>query len=290
MITRRSFIQQTALIGAGAMVSPAFASARPFKKIGLQLYSLRDDIAKDVKGVIVKVAKDGYGDVETFDYTTVKKYWGLAPKEFSALLKDNGLVSTSGHYGMEQLIKTGKYDDLKTYLEAANIVGQKNIVLPHLAPALRSTSDQYKEIANKLNKAAVVCKSAGVNLSYHNHNFEFDKLPDGMIGYDILLKNTDPSFKFEMDLYWVVRAGHDPISLFHKYPGKFVMWHVKDMSKNNPALQTEVGNGRINFKEIFANAKLAGVERFFMEQEDNYVPDTFGSVAKSAAYIRKELM
>lgn len=290
MINRRDFIKQSALISAGALIAPKFVLAKPFNKIGLQLYTLRDEIVKDVKGVIGKVAKCGYGDVETYDYNRKTKFWGLSASDFSKLLKDNGLVSTSGHYGMEQLITTGKYDDIKFYLEGANIVGQKYIVLPHLAPELVKTSDQYKGIADKLNKAAEVCKSAGVHLSYHNHNFEFDKLPDGQLGYDILLKNTDPSFKFEMDLYWVVRAGHDPVQLFSQHPGRFVMWHVKDMSRNNPDMQTEVGKGKINFENIFAHAKQAGVERFFMEQENNYHPDIFGSIAQSEAYIKQNLM
>lgn len=291
MINRRNFIQQSALLSAGLLIAPPFASAKTFKKTGLQLYTLRSEIVKDVKGVIKKIAADGYNDVETYDYSVKNKFWGLDPKEFGTLLKDNDIESSSGHYGMEMLITSGKYDDLKTYIEAANIVGQKYIVLPHLAPALRASSDQYKDIADKINKAAEMCKGAGLNFSYHNHDFEFDKLPDGLVGYDILLKNTDSKLvKFEMDLYWAVRGGRNPIDLFHEYPGRFVMVHIKDMSKNDPKLETEIGKGTINFKEILANAKLAGITAFFMEQENNYSPDVFGSVAESALYIKKELM
>lgn len=291
MTTRRSFLQQTALLGVGALISPAcFSMKKPFNQIGIQLYTLREEIEANVKKVIVHLGKSGYNDVETYGYSTENKYWGLDPRSFKMLLEDNGLVSSSGHYDLEQLIKTGKYDTLKSHLEAANILGQKNIVLPYLAPELRSSSDQYKEIANKLNKASEVCKSAGVTLSYHNHDFEFEKLADGTTGFDVLLKNTDPAFKFEMDIYWVVRAGQDPISLFKKYPGRFSMWHVKDMSKNNPEMETEIGKGTINFKDIFDHAKLAGAERFFVEQENNYVPDPFGSVAQSADYVKRKLM
>jgi sugar phosphate isomerase/epimerase len=258
--------------------------------MGIQLYTLRGQILKDVRGVIAAVAKAGYNDTETYDYNLKNKFFGLAPQEFSNLLKDNGLTSTSGHYGMEQLITKGSFEDLKTYIEAAKIVGQDYIVLPHLAAPLRSTSDQYKAIADKVNKAAELCEASGIHFGYHNHDFEFQKLADGGVGYEILLKNTDPLVKFELDLYWAVRAGRNPLTLFRENPGRFVMWHVKDMSKNDPKVQTEVGKGSINFQEIFAQAKLAGTKRFFVEHENNYVPDPLRSIVTSAAYVKSSLM
>jgi len=291
MTTRRSFIQQASLLGAGALLSPSLASAKPFKKIGIQLYSLRQVINKDVSGVITKVAQYGYKDVETYSYSLKNKYFGLEPKAFSALLKNHGLVSSSGHYGMDQLLKDGNYDELKTYIDAAGTIGSTYVTMPYMNADVRSTSDQYKSIADKMNKAGEMCKAAGLKFAYHNHDFEFDKLSDGSVGYDILLKNTDPALvNFELDLYWAVRAGRDPLTLFAEHPGRFVMWHVKDMKKGDPKMQTEVGNGSINFSKIFAAAKQSGVKSFFMEQEDNYVPDLFGSVAQSARYIKRNLM
>lgn len=294
MINRRSFLQQTAILSAGVLFSScrtAMASSKPFNKMGIQLYTLRGEILKEPRGVIAAVARAGYDDTETYDYNLKNKFFGLTPAEFSQLLKDNGLTTSSGHYGMEQLITKGSFEDLKTYIDAAKIVGQEYIILPHLAPALRSTSDQWKAIADKCNKAGELCKASGLQFGYHNHDFEFQKLADGGVGYDILLKNTDPNLvNFELDLYWAVRAGHDPITLFKENPGRFVMWHVKDMSKGDPKVQTEVGKGSINFKEIFANAKLAGTKRFFVEHENNYVPNPLGSIVTSASYVRSNLM
>jgi sugar phosphate isomerase/epimerase len=293
MTTRRSFLKQSALVGAGAMLSPAFASAaaKPFSRIGLQLYSLRADLPKDVRGVIGKIAKAGYTDVETYGYSLKDKFWGLTPKEFTKLLKDNGMINSSGHYGVEQLVTTGSMEDIKSYIDAAKIMESKYIVAPYLNAEVRKTADQWKGIADKLNKAGELCKSSGLRMAYHNHNFEFDKLADGSMGYDILLQQTDPKLvSFEMDLYWVVRAGHDPIKLFKEHPGRFVMWHVKDMNKTDPTEQTQVGDGRIDFKSIFAQAKLSGVKSFFVEQEDHYVPNPVGAVATSAAFLKKNLM
>lgn len=289
MITRRKFIQQTAIIGTGIMLSPSLVLSKPAKKIGLQLYTLREIIGKNVNGVIEQVAQAGYDYVETYGYTKESKYWGLSPKAFSSLLKDNDLTTPSGHYGMDLFLSTGKDEELKSYIEAANIVGHTYITVPFLGANIRQKSDDYKKIADKLNKAGEICKKAGLGLAYHNHDFEFKQL-DKEMGYNIFLKETDPSLvKFELDLYWVVRAGHNPITLFKENPGRFVMWHVKDMDKKDPKMNTEVGNGSVDFKTIYAHAKLSGVKYMFVEQENNYVPDLIGSITKSQYYIKEHL-
>lgn len=290
MNSRRTFIKQTGLLAAGALLAPSLAFKPAKKTVGIQLYTLRDQLPKDVKGVIRKVAEAGYKEVETYGYSIKDKFWGLDPKAFKSLLNENGLKAPSGHYGMDNFFLTGNSDELKTYIEAANIVGGSYITVPWLGEELRKDIDGFKNVAEKLNKAAELCKASGLKLAYHNHDFEFKPHGD-QIGYEVMLKQTDPKLvHFEMDLYWVVRSGNNPVKLFEENPGRFPMWHVKDMDKANPALNTEVGNGSIDFKEIFKHTKLSGLKHAFLEQENNYVPDPFESIVKSYKHISSQLM
>ena len=254
MNSRRDFIKLAGLAAAGAAIAPSFAFAAPAKIVGLQLYSLRAQLPTDVQGTIAKVAKAGYKEVETYGYSLKDKYWGLDPKAFKDLLNANGLTAPSGHYGMDKFLGTGEADELKSYIEAANIIGSSYIVVPYLGDALRKNEDDWKKIAVRLNEASAICKAAGLKLGYHNHNFEFTKI-GATTGYDILLKGTDPdAVQFEMDLYWVVRSGNDPVKLFTEYPGRFPMWHVKDMDKVDNTINTEVGTGTIDFKTLNCGA------------------------------------
>lgn len=289
MTSRRNFIKLSSLAAAGLLISPSFACTPAKKRVGIQLYSLREELPKDVKGVIKRVADAGFNEVETFGYSTENKFWGLSPKDFNSLLKDNGLQAPSGHYGMDKYFTDGSTDELNAYIEAANTVGAEFITVPYLGDALRSDIDGFKSVASKLNKAGEICKAAGLKIAYHNHDFEF-KDHNGTNGYQILLTETDPNLvKFELDLYWVVRSGHDAQKLFSENPGRFPMWHVKDMDKTNQALNTEVGAGSINFKKIFASAKQAGLEHPFLEQE-NFAKDPYQSIQQSYDYISKELV
>ncbi len=268
---------------------PSELLAKPTQKVGIQLYTLRDQISKDVKGVIDKVAKAGYAEVETYGYSLQNKFWGLEPKAFYQLLKANKLTAPSGHFGFDDYIGAGKDDDLKTYIEAAKAIDMKYIVVPYLGDKLRQSASDYQRIAQRLNTAAEACKKAGLVLAYHNHDFEFAK-HGNTTGYDILLKETDKDLvQFELDLYWVVRAGLEPVDMFKANPGRFVMWHVKDMDKANPKLNTEVGSGTVNFKKIFSQASLSGVKHIFVEQE-NFAMDPFKSINQSFGYVKKNLL
>jgi sugar phosphate isomerase/epimerase len=175
-------------------------------------------------------------------------------------------------------------------IDAALTVGHKYIVIPHLDESIRKSLDDYKLVAERVNKAALLCKKNNIKLAYHNHDFEFTKLEGNTCGYDILLNECDKDLvDLEMDLFWVVTAGFDPIELFKKHPGRFKMWHVKDMDKSDPKKQTEVGSGSINFKQIFANAKLSGLEYFFVEQENLPVPGD-EKIKKSIQYLKKNIL
>jgi sugar phosphate isomerase/epimerase len=292
MHSRRSFIKQASIASAGILLFPSLGSiagSARAKKVGIQLYTLRDLLPKDVKGVIGQVAAAGYKEVETYGYSQQSGFWGLSPKEFRSLLKQHKLTATSGHVSIDGFIKTGNTDDLKTNIEALKTIGAIYLVVPWLGEDLRNSADDYKKIAQKLNQAAELCQASGLHLAYHNHDFEFTKYGD-TTGYDILLQQTSPKLvKFELDLYWAVRSGNKPVELFEKHPGRFPLWHVKDMDKTNPDLNTEVGKGSINYKEIFAKKATAGMQHFFVEHENNYKPDELGSIKESIIYIQKNL-
>ncbi|GAC1383034.1 MAG: hypothetical protein NVSMB30_30610 [Hymenobacter sp.] len=222
MNQRRNFLKQAGLLSALSLLRPGALLARPSTlKVGLQLYTLRDYIGKDVKGVLAKVAHAGYNEVETFGYSPQSHFWGLTPKEFKATLAGYGLTTSSGHYEMSSFFGEGNSDALKAYLEAAATCGQTYIVVPHLDEKLRKTPDDFKAIAEKVNQAGEMCKAAGLRLAYHNHDFEFKPVA-GTTLYDVLLRETQPSLvDFELDLYWVVRAGQDPIKLIEAHPKRF---------------------------------------------------------------------
>lgn len=293
MNSRRSFIKQTGLLVAGATLLPSLPSLAfaPAKRLaGLQLYSLRDLLPKDVKGVIAAVAEAGYGEVETYGYSKKDGFWGLAAKDFADLLKQHNLKAPSGHYDMDRYIETGNSDILKSYIEAANIVGAEYVTVPYLGDHLRKDLDGFKKVAARLNEGGALCKAAGLRLAYHNHDFEFKKFGD-TTGYEVMLKETDKKLvDFEMDLYWVVRSGNDPLKLIASHPKRFTMWHVKDMDKANHNLNTEVGKGAIDFKAIFAKAKESDAKHFFVEHETNYQPTELGSIKTSCDYMKANLL
>jgi len=291
MLSRRSFILNSSMAAAAALLVPSFACLAADKKsVGLQLYSLRDELPKDVRGTIAKVAKAGFKEVETYGFSIKDQFWGLTPAEFKKLLDDNGLKSPSGHFSLGSYLTDGNTEELKAAIAAAKVLGSEYVTIPWLDESIRKNAEDYKKIAVKINEAGKLAKEAGIRLAYHNHNFEFEKQGD-TTGYEILLKETDKNLvDFELDLYWVVRSGNDPIKLFKENPGRFTMWHVKDMDKTDPALNAEVGTGSINFKPIFADAKLSGMKHFFVEHETNYKPNPIESVAASCAYIKKEII
>ena len=279
-ITRRRFIQQTSLLSAG-LFFPYDEYFKLNKNVGVQLYTLRDQISKDPRGIIQKVAGIGFKEVESFGYNN-GKYFGLTSKEFADLLSQNNLSHPSGHYGL------GNMPTWDKAIEDAVIAGQKYMVIAYLVEDDRKSIDDYKKHAANFNVAGEKCKKAGIQFAYHNHDFEFINM-NGQTGMDILLKETDPSLvQFEMDIYWVAKADHDPIQLFKKNKKRFPLWHVKDMDKTEKKSFTEVGNGIINYKKVFECAKESGMTHFFVEQDVS--PDPLASIQKSFQYIQSSLI
>lgn len=321
MNTRREFLQLAGLATAGALLQPSGIFGMPAalpQSVGLQLFTLRDELAKDVKGTIQKIAAIGYGNVETFyGYSgpnAAAQFWGLDAKGLKKLLTDNNLTSYSGHYQLNDYLTpgNGKADALHAQVAVAAEAGQQYFVVPVPPFQLidKLTSSDYQFIAQQLNKAGEICKKAGLQLAYHNHFWEFKTQPDGKKGYDIMLDETDKKLvNFEMDLFWIKKAGYEPLDYFNKYPGRFTMWHVKDMDKAASApipadtlnhgnfmsvaqsvKFAEVGTGSINFSSIFAEAKTAGLKHFFVEQDGIYMADKFESIKQSLQYIKNNLL
>lgn len=296
MPNRRTFLQQAGLASTGLLLRPKGLFA-PQPLIGLQLYTVRDQIAKDPDATLGKVAEIGYNSVELMGYGN-GKFFGQTPAQFSALIKKHGLKTPSGHYGMGNFLAKGDMADLKDNISAAATMGHKYIVIPWLDDNLRTSLDDYKKLAGRFNIAGTEAKKSDLKLAYHNHDFEFKDWGGGQTGIGILLKDTDPSLvSFEMDMYWVTRAGHDPIQLINAHPGRFKMWHIKDMSQKEPAAYTvggqqyftHVGAGIIDFKKIFRYKEKSGMQYFFVEQDETSEP-VYEAIAKSYKYVKTNLV
>jgi sugar phosphate isomerase/epimerase len=288
---RRTFLKQTGLVTSFAFLHPPVLFKEKFK-LGLQLYTIRDAIAKDVRKALKQIESFGYEEVETYGFN--KGYWGMESKVAKQLLDDNNLSTSAGHYDFDKfLLHNASADDMKRYVDTcitgAHTLKQQYIIWHWLDPQLR-TIEKFKLVAETLNKVGEQVKKSGLQLAYHNHDFEFVQ-HKGQIGYDIILNETDASLvKLEMDLYWVTNASKlKPRDWFMKQPGRYVSWHIKDMAKTNRDLHTTIGDGTINFNSILSDAKLAGVKHIFVEQGNNYIPDDISCVQRSAEYVKNVL-
>ncbi len=293
MTTRRDFLKTTTILSAGLLITRSSGCNSKDSLIGLQLYTVRDAMEKDPKGTLARVAQIGYNSVETATYTGSEKFYGMSPGEFAVTLKQNGLVAVSGHYRLGEEQPGGKVQmgtmlhDWDKAVDDAAAAGIKYMVCAYLSTDERGDLDHYKKVADELNTAGERCKKAGIQLCYHNHDFEFIKQND-QYPYDILLSTDKDLVKMEMDIYWVRKAGQDPIALFNQHPGRFPLWHVKDMDNTSNKDFTEVGNGIIEFKRIFEEKDKAGLKYFFVEQ-DKTPGSPFDSITKSFNYIKKNL-
>lgn len=268
-ITRQQFLKLGALATSAALLPQVDAFAASPKKVGLQLYTLRDLMAKDPDGTLKKVAQIGYKEVESFGYSD-GKFFGKTPKDYAAYLKSLGLSAPSGHYTTGKTMPKAKgtlMNDWKRAVDDAATIGQKYMVCAYLFPEERTKLDDYLHFADLFNKSAEVCKKAGIQFCYHNHDFEFKPL-SGKMPYDVLTGNTDKNLvKLELDLYWATFAKQDPVALFKKHPGRFPLWHVKDMEKTPERAFAPVGTGSINFQRIFDAKQTAGLTHYFVEQD-----------------------
>jgi sugar phosphate isomerase/epimerase len=294
MTSRREFVKTSAMFGAGILLAPSLFACNSSKEyIGLQLYTVRDHIQQNAAATLAKVAEIGYTSVEgTYGDG---KFNTLAPSEFKKLLKQNGLIMPSCHYRLGEEKVNGQtpvgtiLSGWEKAVDDAAALDQKYMVCAYLSESERGSLDHYKKLADIFNKAGEACKKAGIQFCYHNHDFEFVQ-QDGKYPYNVLLENSDKELvKMEMDLYWVTKAKQDPIALFDAHPGRFPLFHMKDMDKTPEQNFTEVGNGVIDFRKILDHASTAGMKYYFVE-EDKCPGDPYDSIKMSYAYIKKNLV
>ena len=271
---RRNFIRNTSLASIALLARPLNLFEFNPHSIGVQLYTVRDLMAKDPIGTLKSIATIGYKEIEPAGYAD-GKFYGMKPGDFKKNLDDLGLKATSGHHGYSE-------SDFDQALDDARAIGQQYYVIPSPPVEIKpgtdffktmdgKTADDFKKMAELFNKLGKKAQLEGLKLCYHNHNFEFMSFGGTTTGYDLLVENTDPNlFNFEMDLFWVTKAGKKPLEYFKKYPGRFKLWHVKDMQEGANQHFAPVGTGIIDFKELFEHAKLAGMEHFYVEQDNSY--------------------
>ncbi len=273
MITRRSFIKTSSAAALSAIVLPRMLKAMPARqKTGLQLYTVRDYMAKDIKSTLSEIASIGYKWLEAAGYRD-GAFYGLDPKEFASIVKDFGLNLISSHAFFNE-------EEADKAIDAHLAAGVKYIVFPSFPLAEHKSADDFTKAAERLNKTGEMCKKADLKFGYHNHDFEFATTDIG-IGYDVLIANTEPDLVcFQADIYWMKYAGVEPLDYFKNYPGRFELWHVKDMDSSPVRKYTEVGSGIIPYKEIFQYRKTSGMNYFFVEQDDCAI-DPLESIAIS---------
>lgn len=252
--------------------------------IYLQLYSVRDDISKDFDATIQKVAEMGYDGIEAANYDN-GKFYGMTPTEFKDKIEGLGMTVLSSHTGkaLPADVTTTNWDEVWSWwdqcINAHKEAGMQYIVVPAMPrpstlEALQVYCDYYNQIGEK-------CQAAGMKFGYHNHDFEFVDI-EGQLMYDYMIQNTDPDkVLFEMDVYWVMRAGKSPVEYFEKYPGRFKVLHLKD--------HKELGqSGMVGFDAIFKNLAKAGTEKLVVEVE-RYNFEPLKSVELSLEYLNNTL-
>lgn len=281
MDNRRDFLKSAGAFATGSLVVPFGCSPKKEtmapppppkeKEIGIQIYTLRDEIANDGLEVTMEmVAAAGYKWIEPFGYEN-KKYLGKTPAEFRAIVEGLGMRIPSIHSVMELSSAGGKDDminNMKITAEDAKATGAEYMVWAYLKPEDRTSMEDYKRHIETFNKFSEICKEVGIQFAYHNHDFEFIPFEgETEMPYELIMKETDSDLvKFEMDLYWVKKADQDPVEWFKKDPGRFKLWHVKDMYPEDRFF-APLGKGDTDFKRIFAERETSGMQYFFVEQD-----------------------
>lgn len=306
MQARRNFLKQAGLLLAGSTVYPFRSQAKEHtlaaKPIGIQLFTVFEPMNKDPQGTLKQIAAIGYKEIESA-FSSRGGYYGYKPKEFKALVEDLGMKWRSHHAvgapfkprpGMK--LPTGSdgkpmtippmlnlRDNYQQLVDDAAEAGLKYLVCASTPVA---TMDEINSSIEVFQKTGEASKKAGLQFAYHNHATEFDPVEGGKTPYEVILKQTSPDLvKMELDLAWATKAGKDPVALFKEHPGRFPLWHIKDIKKDLNAI-TEVGNGVVDFKHAFAAAKIAGLKYFFVEQD---LAPSMDSIKTSYEHLSKIL-
>lgn len=280
------------MLGVAALLPNHSTASQSRYKLGLQLYSVNQDMIDNPAGTLAALVAMGYQDFETAGFDDkAGTFYGLKPAAFKELLDELQVTATSGHFWLFPYLDKPISDLEKAVdqcIQGASALGTKYITWPWLAPEQR-TIEHYKMLAEKLNRIGEQVKAAGLGFAYHNHGFEFED-HDGENGFDIILKGTDADLvKLQMDMYWVAHsASKTPRELVAEQPGRYVMWHIKDMDKTTRDY-TELGNGSIDYASLLPDPTTSGLEFYYLEQGGNYTHNPLQSAATSADYFIKNL-
>lgn len=298
---RRNFIQTAGMITAGSLLLPSWgcndapkektaetstptpektSEAGSLDEFGIQLYTLRDVITEAPMATIKQLSKMGYKQIESFEREP-GMFWGMSNTDFKAFLDDLDMKIVSSHCNI--------YENFEQKAAEAAEIDMKYLVCPYVGP--QKSMDDWKKVTEKFNECGEICKKNGIGFAYHNHAYTF-KAFSGMIPHDFLMENTDPDLvKHQMDIYWVVTGGADPIEYLTKYSNRFTLCHVKDRKKDVPAddhkASCDLGTGVIDFPKILKVAKDNGMEFFIMEQEKYENSTPMDSAKVGAEYLKK---
>ncbi len=281
---RRGFLAGLAGAGLGSYFSRAGtepgaarkAPDRHLDHIGLEVYTVRDELKKDFEGTLARVRQIGYDEIEFGPFPTPD----VSVERIKAALSKTGLSAVSGHVSPPSLER-----GFEAIVDQARTVGLRHLVCAVLWPETPANIGDYHTFATMLNRAGATATAAGIRFGFHNHDLELAPI-DGVVPYDVILAETDPLTVFmQMDLYWMTKAGGDPLAYFAKYPGRFKSVHVKDMDGTPGKGMVDVGDGTIDFARIFAQREQAGIEHYFVEHDEPRSP--FDSIKRSYEYLRK---
>ncbi|MFT4565360.1 MAG: sugar phosphate isomerase/epimerase [Saprospiraceae bacterium] len=286
---RRNFLQWAGTVAAGSLVAPQYAckSAAGMSNsknasidaYGIQLYTLRDIIPNDPKGTLKEISTYGFKQIEGYDGPQ-GMFWNMGHKGFKSYLDGLGMQMISSHVDINK--------NFEEKAGQAAEIGMKYLICPYIGP--QKSVDAWKNVTDRFNACGEICRKNGIRFAYHNHAYSF-KAFSGMIPHDFMMENTDPELvDHEMDIYWVVTGGADPIEYLKKYPNRFRLCHVKDRMKNagdEHSASCDLGTGIIDYPKILKVAEEMGMKYYILEQEryDNSTP--LKSAKAGAAYLDK---
>jgi sugar phosphate isomerase/epimerase len=291
---RRDFLKISGAGALGMMVLSPYGCSPAEVGIGLQLYSIRDAMTADVPGSLKKVSDLGYKYLEMAGYSG-GKFYGYAPAEFLKIVSDLGMEVLSSHTMVEAAGVT--LDNAKIMADAHAELNAKYCVQPWVEAPDRNI-ESYKKMIGDWNQVGEIMKEVGIQFGYHNHNFEFMDI-DGVVPYyDIFMPEMDADLiTMEIDLYWVTKAGQDPVEMFNKYPGRFQLFHLKDMfTETAPYFEvvkddiSPVGDGKIDFKRILDAKKVAGMKYFFVEDDNQGNGKPFEGIGSSITNLTTDIL
>lgn len=263
--------------------------------LGLQLYTIRDAMAADVPGSLKKVSDMGYKHIELAGYAN-SKFYGYEPTEFKKLVNDLGMEIYSSHTQVEAEGIT--LENATIMAEDHAKVGVKYCIQPWIVEEARTTIASYQKMAADWNKVGEIMKNYNIQFGYHNHNFEFNTIEGKVPYYDVLMVELDPALvTMEIDIFWVTKAGQDPVEMFKKYPGRFQLFHLKDMfTAEAPFYHTDtrdfapVGEGKIDFNAILAAKDIAGMKYMIVEQDHTKDGLPFDAIQKSITNLTTKIL